>query len=302
MNTETLQAYRRSGKYPLPGLLLPVVAAVVVGVPLGLVYAYLIKWIPFAIVNVLITGSYGFVFGWVTKQMVKAGRVRHAGLAALCGLGAGLIGLYFEWSGHLHTLTKDAPWVFAPDEIWRGMQVLFKEGSWSLRGNNNNVTGFRLVLFWLIEAGIIVVLAVLMPSAFVASTPFCEQSRCWLDEERKIDTLAAFSDLTQLDALRAGDLMPLTLAPPKAADATEFTRLLLKRSPKCRVFFTLCVENVKTEIDDEGDRKEKTRDLTADLVLPASMFDLIAQLADLKPIPAASAPGEGADAHPGERK
>lgn len=286
--SDTLETYRHSGKFNAPGLVLVVAAAAAIGFPLGLAYAYLIRWIPVVYVNVVLTCGYGFAFGWVTTRILKASQVRNTTLAVLCGLAAGFIALYMEWSAHLHVLFEDAPWFFRPDQIVRAMALLYEEGSWGMR-SGGNVTGIPLALVWVIEAGIIVGLATLLPWHFVRDTPFCEKTRCWLDEDRKIDTLETFTDDAQLAALKAGDILPITQAKPKADNAAVFTRLLLKRSPKCTIFCTLRVQDVTISIDDKGKVTEKTEDLTGDLIIPASMFDLIAQFEQFKPGPATPA-------------
>jgi hypothetical protein len=47
MSADLLETYRHSGKFNPPGLILPVVAAAVIGLPLGIAYAYVVRWIPF---------------------------------------------------------------------------------------------------------------------------------------------------------------------------------------------------------------------------------------------------------------
>ena len=288
MNADTLEAYRHSGKFRAEGLVLSVAAAAALGFPLGLAYAYLLRWVPFIYVNILATFGYGFVFGWVTTRILKASQMRNAALAALCGLAAGLLALYGEWSGHLHTLFEDAPWFFRPDQIVRTIPLLYEQGTWGLR-SGGNVTGIPLALVWVAEAGIIVGLAALLPFTFVRDTPFCEKTKAWLDEEKKINTLETFTDPAHLAALKAGDIMPITQAKPKADNAAVFTRLLLKRSPKCNLFCTLRVQDITVSIDRKGNVKEKVRDLTRDLIIPASMFDLMTKFEDFKPVPPAPA-------------
>jgi len=285
MSADTLDTYRHSGKFKATGLVLPLGAAAAAGVPLGLAYSYVIRWIPFVYINFFATLGYGFLFGWMTAHLLKAGHVRNTALAALCGLGVGLIALYCEWSGHLHVVFDDAPWFFRPDQVARGVKYLYEHGSWSF--HHTTVSGLPLALVWLIEAGIIVGLAVAMPFGFVGDTPYCEHAQCWLDEEKKIDTLETITDDAQLAALKAGDLMPITQAKPKAGNAAVFTRLLLKRSEKCRKFCTLRVQDITLSIDKEGKVNEKSENLTGDLIIPASMFALIAQFEGYKPGPAA---------------
>jgi hypothetical protein len=196
----------------------------------------------------------------------------------------GVIALYAEWNGHLHAVFTDAPWIFRPAQVLRGMALLYREGSWSFHGST--VTGFVLGAVWLIEAGIIVGLATVLPWSFVRDTPFCEQTRSWLDEEKQINTLEHFTDEAHIAALRAGDLMPLTNARPKNEGAAVFTRLLLKRAPGRTTFCTLRVQNVSVSIESDGKVKEQAEDFTGDLILPASMYDLIVRFEEFKPPPA----------------
>ena len=281
MSADTLETYRHSGKFNAPALGLAVGAAVAVGVPLGLAYAYAVRWIPFIYINFFVTLGYGFAFGWLTTRILKAGHVRNTMLAALSGLAAGLIALYCEWSGHIHVVFEDAPWFLRPDEVVRGVKLLYESGSWTF--HNQAVTGIPLAIVWLIEAGIIVGLAAAMPFGSVGDTPYCEQSKCWLDEEKKIDTLETITDAAPLAALKAGDIMPIVQAKPKAEGAAVFTRLLLKRSEKCQKFCTLRVQDITVSIDSKGNVKEKVENLSGDLIIPASMFDLIAQFEHFTP-------------------
>jgi hypothetical protein len=128
-----------------------------------------------------------------------------------------------------------------------------------------------------------------VPYVFIRDTPYCEKTGCWLDEEKKIDTLENFTDPAQLAALKAGDIMPIVAARPKADTAAVFTRLLLKRSPKCPVFCTLRVQEITVTIDKKGNVNQKAADLSGDLIIPASMFDLIAKFEDFKAVPGAPA-------------
>ncbi len=283
MSTDTLETYRHSGKFNPHGVVLPIVAAAVLGFPLGYVYAYGLRWIPFIYVNILLTFAYGFGFGWLTSRILKASHVRNTTLATLCGLGVGLIALYWEWDGHLHALFTGAPWFFRPDQIVRGMGLLYKEGSWGFHGTT--VTGIPLALVWVVEAAIIVGVATAIPAVFVRDTPFCEQTRTWLDEEKKINTLEPLLDETAIAALRAGDLMPLANMKAKFDGAAVYTRLILKRAPARTAFCTLRVQNVSVSIESDGKIKEQTEDFTGDLILPSSMHDLIARYEEFVPLP-----------------
>ncbi|MSU46576.1 MAG: hypothetical protein EXS42_05505 [Lacunisphaera sp.] len=188
--SNTLEAYRHSGKFKFSAVALCLGSAAALGFPLGLAYAFFIGWVPFIYFNMLATVAYGLAFGWLAIKTLKSGQVSHDGLAAGCGLAAGLLALYFEWSGHVHMLYKDAPWFLWPDQILGAMSSLYEHGSWGMH-KGENFTGIPLALVWVAEAGLIVGLAAWLPYAFVKDTPFCEKTRCWLDENKKIDALEA---------------------------------------------------------------------------------------------------------------
>lgn len=287
--SDTLDTYRPSGKFSLSGVVLSLGAALAAGLPLGLAYGYLLNWIPFVYINMLITVAYGGLFGWITMSIMKAARVRHPGIAAVCGTATGLIALYFDWNGHIHALFEDAAWFYPPDQILGAMAWLYEHGSWGMK-DGGNVTGIFLGIVWVAEAACIVLPAAWLPYVFVRDTPYCEKSRCWLDEEKKIDTLEPFTDASQLARLKSGDIMPVVDAKPRAEGAPAYSRLLLKRSAKCPVFCTLRVQDISISFDKKGNASERVTDHTGDLILPASMFDLVVKFEEFKPTTPAAGP------------
>src|ERR1051326_272869 len=193
MSAEIYPAYRHSGKFGPHGPALALIAAAVIGFPLGFAYSYLIKWIPLIYFNFLATLGYGAVFGWISGVFMKFGRVRNTSVAVLSGLFAGVIGLYLDWNGHLHALFKGAPLLSTPEIIVGAMKALYAQGSWGLR-HGGNITGIPLAIVWAIEGATIIGLAAFVPYSMLAHTPFCEESQCWLDEKKKISTLEPFTD------------------------------------------------------------------------------------------------------------
>lgn len=290
MSSQTFAPYKHSGRFDLSNLVAIPLVAVAAAIPLGFAYAYLDKWIPFIYLRVLVTVGYGIVFGMMGTWLLKRGRVRNNIVALLGGAFIGLVALYFQWNGYVHTLAKGAPPFLFPDSIWQIMQLLLKDGTWSIRGSGN-VTGVMLALVWIVEAGIIVGFSALAPFGTISSTPYCETTRCWLDEERKINTLEAFTDPAQIAALKRDDLGPLLQAKPRLPDSKTFARITLKHSPQCKIFHTLRLDNITTEIDKEGKVNETATQLLRDLVLPASMFELITKFENFAPpAPASAAP------------
>jgi hypothetical protein len=282
MELGNLRPYRHSGKFGIQALLLVPLVGALLAWPLGFGYAYLIKWIPIVYLNILITVGYGFIIGFAVAATVKFCRVRNVFVASLLATVVGLLANYFQWNGHMHALLSGAPLFCAPAGIWGVMQQLFEHGSWAMR-DGGNVTGWFLVAVWVVEAAAILVLTVLVGTCTIRDTPYCEKSGCWLDEETKYDTLAAFTDQQQLAALRLGDISPVIEAKPREAGAPTFARLTLKHSPECEEFFTLLVSNVTLTTDKKGNVQENAKALTKDLVLPREMRELVERFASITP-------------------
>ncbi|MFT3829251.1 MAG: hypothetical protein QM691_06030 [Opitutaceae bacterium] len=282
MELGPLRPYSHSGKFGLHALLLVPLTGAALGWPLGLAYAYLIKWIPFVYLNVLLTLGYGLVLGVAVGWVLKRCRVRNQPVAAALAVVVGLAANYFQWSGHVHALLDGAPLLSPPGVIRSVMGFLYEHGSWSLR-HGGNVTGWFLGGVWIAEALTILVVVTFLGTAPVRDEPYCEKNGCWLDEQTKYETLAAFTDAQQLAVLKAGDIAPVIDARSREAGSPVFARLLLKHSPRCGEFFTLRVENVTRTTNKKGEVKEDVTALTRDLVLPSELRPLIERFASLAP-------------------
>jgi len=286
MSTDALAAYHHSGRFTALGLLLPLALAAVVAVPLGLAYAFIVRWVPFIYINGLVCVGYGWAFGWIAMRAVKMGMVRNTVLALGLGAGAGLIALYFDWSGDIHVLFKGAPWVASPELVWGAMKYLYAHGSWSISSHGDAgtaVSGIPLAIVWAGEAFIIVGLSTWLPYDFVANTPFAEDTSSWLEQRKNIDTLDYFTDPGDIAALKAGDIGPVVKARARPVGSPMFARLTLKRSLKPAGFCTVRVQNVARKVDRKKKVTEKVEPLTKDLVLMDSMYDVIAQLEHIGP-------------------
>ena len=287
MNENYHPFYRHSGKFGIHGPLLAVLAALIVGYPLGILYAYLIKWIPFIYLNFLITIGYGFAFGFMLVPLLKFAKVRNGTVALLTGLTVGLCASYFSWNGFVHAMVDKAPGIITFGQLKQIMKILYENGSWGIGlGSSAPVTGILLALVWLVEAGIIVGLSTIVGYGAVGD-PFCEQHNCWLDEEKKIDKLDQFVSPGHIEAFKAGNIAPLEQARPRVPGSGNFARLTLKHSPKCDDYCALSIENVSVSLDKDGKQQESSNPIMTNLLVPKTMFDYLAQFDHIsaKPTP-----------------
>jgi hypothetical protein len=279
MNPNIHPFYRHSGKFNPLAPLLALFAAVIAAVPLGLIYAFAIKWIPFIYLNFFITLGYGFVFGLLTLYLLKIGKVRNALVATLCGVAVGMIALYFAWSGHVHSLDGNIPWLLTPGQIWIAIKLLYANGSWSFGFSSHDpVTGIPLAIVWFIEGLVIVGVCAMVCHDFADGTPYCEQHHCWLDEKKIIDKLDAFIMPAHQAAFKAGDIAPLEEAQLRVPASGKFSRLTLKHSGRCEDFCTLSIANVEVTLDKKGKPVEKKQLLMTNLQVPKSMIEYLSHL------------------------
>src|SRR5882724_542922 len=271
--------YSHSGKFGPHGPILALMAAGIIAFPLGIIYSYLIKWIPFIYLNVFITIGYGFAFGFITAWLMKFAKVRNRGVALLTGLAVGLIAWWGSWNGCARALVgSQAPWLLTPHQMRIFIKILYTEGSWGIGFSSSApVTGIFLALIWLAEGAAIVGISAVAAFTPIATTPFCELHDCWLNEKKKIEKLDAFVRPEHIEAFKAGDIAPLEESQPRVPASGRFARLTLKHSDGCHDFCTLSIANVTVAPDKKGNMKETEQELMTNLLVPKSMFDYLAK-------------------------
>ena len=272
--------YSHSGKFGVQGPLGAIVIGAIAALPLGIIYSYLIKWIPFIYLNFFITLGYGFAFGLLTRWLLKFGKVRNNLVALLASGVVGLLAWYGSWNGCAKALIgSEAPWLLTPPQMTKFVEILLKEGSWGIgAGSSTAVTGIPLAIIWLLEGAAIVGLTVLVGYQFVAHTPFCELHGCWLDQEKKINKLDAFTQPGQIAAFKSGDLSPLDQAMPRVPASDKFGRLILKHSDQCHDYCGVSVSNITITYDKKGNPKESEQKIISNLWVSKSLFDHLSQL------------------------
>lgn len=279
MNEQQYTFYRHSGKFGVHGPVLAIMAAVIIGYPLGILYSYLIKWIPFIYLNFFITAGYGVAFGFLTAFLLKFAKVRNGVVAALTGTIVGGCAWYLSWNGHAHALLKgSAPALLLPDEMLRFMKFLDETGTWSIGFSGGApVTGILLALFWFGEAVIMIGASALIGFTAVAQVPFCETHGCWLDKEQKIEKLDAFIMPEQIEAFKSGSISPLEQAAPRVPASGRFSRLTLRHSDKCEEFCTLSIANITVTVSKDGKQQEKAETIVTNLLMPKTMLDYLSK-------------------------
>ena len=129
----------------------------VIRFPLGILYAYLIKWIPFIYLNFFLTVGYGCAFGFMTGwllQVRESAQLRYRRthwfqlLAWPRPTSVGTA-MFMPWSIESPTLITFA-------QLRGLMGLLYDNGSWGIGVQRHSVTGIPLAIVWFVEAAIII--------------------------------------------------------------------------------------------------------------------------------------------------
>ena len=93
-----VETYQHSGRVGAVGIPLMVVIGGISSIVLGVVYTYILAWIPIIYVSFLATGGFGVVLGLAAGWSGRLGKVRNPMLIGAFGGMAGVLGLYV-WLG-----------------------------------------------------------------------------------------------------------------------------------------------------------------------------------------------------------
>lgn len=297
------EQYQSSGKVGPVGIPAMLIAAGGAALVLGVVYVYLIVWIPIVYVNFLATIGFGVGLGLAIDRAARFGQVRNSPAAHFFGLIAGLAGLYvaWAWDGAARTSGEEEsfPVLWNPVQLMAYMQFFYETGFWGIKGGN--VSGIPLAVIWVIE-GLVIVGTSSVLAGITASTPFCESCGAWTTETEGLKRLLPPDDPDALSRLSDGDLSVLDqfMACDTAPD--QSIRLDLHACSECEDTRFLTVNLSRVTFDDDGDATEHTTAIIERLVLDAgSMHELQTTLDALEvaevtaSVPEESTAGENGD-------
>src|SRR5262245_27336787 len=183
------QPYRHSGIVPASGALMALAAGSLAALVLGVAYAFSFYHILHVYLNVLLTFAFGAGIGWTVGFVAREGKVRNVPVLGAIAAACALVGIYAEWgaTGYAMLDAGKLP------QAWRQLGVLpflphyvlalaielYQTGSWGMTANAP-VHGPPLAALWLVEAGIIIAVAIGVAVQQIAELPFCEGCGEWV--------------------------------------------------------------------------------------------------------------------------
>lgn len=291
---DELLYYRRSGRMGAMGLPLMLALGVGTGVLLGIPYGYAVHYCPLIYITFLITGAFGGAIGIAVNIAGRMGKVRNMPMLMLAALIGGLAGYYVAWVGYVHSVSTQSVWAWSPNELYEYVQTINERGIWSIK--RSKPTGLILSAVWLVEAGVIVTCAILIPRSQIGSTPFNEQTDTWVDNETTYGPFALQGETRDFtERLERGDsaaIANLTRVP----DGTPiFYQCVVHSGGEGDAFTLLSLDSV-TRTKGKGGKEETTnRSVFRHMFISATLHQaLIAKAAQAIPTPEATLPSTAA--------
>jgi len=298
-----VQAYQPSGRFGPAALALAPLLALAAGAA-AWIYQRLLELTPVIFLNFFLTLLYGFLLGKGSVAVVDRGKCRNVAFAALIALAAGIVAvasghsfafLRFKW----REIPKLPPAVqAAAAENYGFGEYLedFVEEGWLLSHDKwgpipTKVSGVFVYIVWLIEAGILVGIPVLMtPGA--ARRPFCEASDAWAEDG--IDTMIFPAPSSEaIERIASSTTVEDLLGNPPEGGGAASTSLVyvLSGRPEDRegAFLSILLKSI--DIDDKGGTITKAAPILSDVILDAPAIGRFRALRDrVRDRPGAAAP------------
>lgn len=274
-----MQTYSHSGAVPLGGAVAALATAVVSAVVGGFLYAYAFAYIPIVHLNVLITVGFGLALGFAVAKVAEQGKVRNNLVVGFLGVLAAVMGLYIYWGAYywalagFHRIPEIGLYAFMPWGLVDMGTQLFQNGSWGLT-EGNPVKGWFLVALWIIEAAVVVALAV-AAARLNWDRPFCESCQQWTDSERGVARLSGTGREPAWEKVLGGDLPSLAEFQPSLPGSMQFIRLDVARCPHCATSRFLTIASVTVTIDQNRKPKETTRSLVKNAIVSPSQCAVV---------------------------
>lgn len=278
-----MRVYRHSGVVPVAGAATALAAGAAAAVVLGVVYSFTFYYIPYVYLNFLLAVGFGAGVGYITGQAARAGKIRNVAVVGGLALLATLFGIYAEWGSTAYAMcpTGELPnlWnqagleTFLPHQIVGAMFALFAEGSWGLT-EGSMVKGWPLVALWLLEAGLIIGLALMTATKQIADSPFCEQCQRWVAGQQPHYYVGDGSEPVWNDVMH-GTFETLAQTPRAAGNEPTYVRLSLGCCEGCSESNFVTITACKNTTDAKGNPKLEENGLVTNLILQPTQVEII---------------------------
>ena len=165
--------YEESNKTNVVGNIVSWAVIFLITLMVGYFYSIAISLIPIIYFNVIITVAFGLLLWVVIRILVRFTHNRNKRNQMILIIGAAIFANYFQWASYILYMSSDAVpsfseylvgigWIFSPGNFFEPVSIIKEVGPWSVFGVP--FKGVMLVGVWIIEAGIISVMPIILVS------------------------------------------------------------------------------------------------------------------------------------------
>lgn len=267
--------YRHSGKFTLVGAVGTLLIGLLGAFLLSWVYGYVMDWNPFVYVSVMGVAVYGLLLGSCVAIGLQVGKVRNTPIALLLTLLVALAGIYGAWVAWLFALSDQEAFLTAPSDLLAAARALAQTGVWSIFGNTP--TESALYGFWLTEAFLILVCALVATYFFMTGNAFCETCQQWLEPAETLKVFQAPESYREIQGeLELERLDVLGRLQPVPEGSAVFAELSAESCGRCKALHLLTLKETTRTTDDEGKESDVSKDVFERLVISQATLDRIA--------------------------
>jgi hypothetical protein len=266
--------YRKSGKVPFLGIILFFIIGGVGLTILGLIYGFVIFYIPFAQLGAFAVIGYAFAGSYVLTKAITIGKLRNPILIGLLVFGFSIYAEYIGWIAWIATLAKDARYLlefFFPWEVLSIILELGVEGVWSLSGSTPK--GAFLYLIWIVEALTVIGGITYLTIKSAAAMIFCEESNMWVTKKTLLGIFSPIADPRQIKLdVAQGNLSIFGQLSPATPNSSHFSLLEVYECEHCNNFRVLNLDDGVITQDRRGNMGSKTKPIIKNLLVSAAFL------------------------------
>lgn len=281
--------YRRSGKVSPASLTLAAMVLVPLGIVFGVAYSAAVVYLPFIKLRGLVTFFAGAGMGALAGGLCYRLKYRNVLFVFLTILGFTAIAYYASWAVH-PALVLGAGQLgdafvpvmiqgFDPGMIAGWIRGIFAEGIWAVGGGGGALSGWPVVLVWVVEAGLLFGTSLVTGMGAYGNRPFCENCHVWNDETEELANLPVSTTDPAWAKVRGGDISALRKLQISDAGDDTYVELRLAECPSCDENDYLSALGIRLIMED-GQLKKKETDIFRHLSITREQRNEIVEFAE----------------------
>ena len=271
--------YRHSWKAPIGGLLLVAATGLTSTLLLGLVYGYVMFFIPFIYIKIFIMIGYPIVIGFIVSWAVDRGKIRNSAIVVLAGVGFGILADYAGWVAWMAAALGSADFLMAfffPGEVLSFMRAVAEVGIYVI--SNSRPTGAILYLVWLVEAATVIGVTAWFVITNHFDSPFCEECGNWVTAERYIGLFYPISNQAKFQReIKQGNFSVIGELKPRK-EGSLFTKLTMRECQTCSNFRLLSVKSLALSVNSKNQLESKNKTIISNLRVTPGLLSILQRL------------------------